>query len=105
MKKPAIIAVMVLTGFGSLSSPANAGDGGAVAAGVIGGLAIGALAGAAAADANRAPEVVYGGRGYVRVYRPRRRVYVYRYEGPAYYESYPDYDYDAYSYRFSDPDW
>ena len=97
MNKPVIIAAIALIGFGSLSSAARAGDGGAVAAGVIGGLAVGALAGAAIADANRPPAVVYHDDDYVTVYRPRRRIHVYRYEEPPYYGYY---DYRGYRYDY-----
>jgi hypothetical protein len=100
MTKPVIIAAIALIGLGSLSSAARAGDGGAVAAGVIGGLAVGALAGAAIADANRPPAVMHDDDEYVTVYRPRRRIHVYRYEEPQYY----GYDYH-HGYRYDYGPW
>lgn len=81
MKKPVIILAIGLIGIASLSSETRAADDGAIAAGVIGGLAVGALAGAAIADANRPPAVVHDEDEYVTVYRPRRRIHVYHYEG------------------------
>jgi hypothetical protein len=94
MKKPIIIAAIALIELGALSSAARAGDGGAIAAGVIGGLAVGALAGAAIADANRPPAIVYEDDDYVTVYRPRRRIHVYRYEEPPSYGYYRGYHHD-----------
>jgi hypothetical protein len=100
MKKPAIIAAIALIELGALSPAARAGDGGAIAAGVIGGLAVGALAGAAIADAHRPPSLVYRDYDDVIVYRPRRRIHVYRYEEPPYYV-YHDYR----GYRYDDGSW
>jgi hypothetical protein len=94
MKKPVIIAAIALIELGALSPAARAGDAGAIAAGVIGGLAVGALAGGAIADANRPPAVVYDDDEYVTVYRPRRRIHVYRYVEPPHYGYYQDYRYD-----------
>ncbi len=63
--------------------PAQAGDnGGAIAAGVVGGLALGAIAGSAAANANNG----YGG-GYPAYGAPQRA-----YGGGCYYERRPVYD-------------
>lgn len=87
MRKAAVLAIAALIGVGSFSSGARAGDGGAVAAGVIGGLAFGALAGAAIADSQR-PAYVYEDYGYVPIYRHRR---AYRYYRPS--EYYPTYGY------------
>jgi hypothetical protein len=100
MKRPIIIAAIALIELGALSPEARAGDDGAIAAGVIGGLAVGALAGAAIADANRPPAVVYDDYNYVTVYRPRRRIHVYRYEEPPYY----GYHYYR-GYRYDDGSW
>jgi hypothetical protein len=58
----AIAAVSVLALSVSAPAPAVAGNGGAVAAGVIGGLAAGAIIGSAAANANRS---YYSGPAYV----------------------------------------
>ncbi len=99
MKKAAIVAIAALMSVGSISSEARAGDGGAIAAGVIGGLAFGALAGAAIADSQR-PAYVYDDYGYVPVYRHSRRAYRY-YSYPSY--SYDDryYYYPSYRYHHS----
>ena len=100
MKKPAIVAAAALIGFVSFSSSAEAGDrGGAIAAGVIGGLAVGAIAGAAIADSQRRPAYAYGDYEYVPVYRSSRAVRVYHYEPAPYYDrygyTYSDYDYGS----------
>lgn len=94
MKKIATVAAAALVAVGALGTPkAEArGGGGAVAAGLIGGLAAGALLGAAVLEAHAAPAYGYGyGRpapayGYeydapppVR-YRPARVVREYDYE-------------------------
>jgi hypothetical protein len=97
MNKSVVIAAAALIAVASFSpSGAQAGDGGAIAAGVIGGLAVGALAGSAIANSHRAPVYVYEDQhAYVPSYR--RRVHVHRYyEVPAYsgYD-YPDYDYSS----------
>jgi hypothetical protein len=94
MKNRAVIALIALVGVASVPTTAHAGDGGAVAAGVIGGLAVGALAGAAIADSQRAPAHVYTEERYVPVYRPSRRVRVYEYAPHYVYD--PGYSYDAY---------
>jgi len=96
MKKAVIIAAAALIGLGSLPSETRADDG-AIAAGIIGGLAVGALAGAAIADSNRPPAVAYGEEEYVTVYRPHRRIRVYPYEGSPY-RGY----YRSYRYRYDD---
>ena len=88
MKKTAIIAMTMLMSVGALPSGARAGDGGAVAAGVIGGLVFGA----AIADSER-PFYVYEDHGYVPVYQYRR---VYR---PYYYRPYGYYP--SYGYRYN----
>ena len=99
MKKSLIIAAMALIGSGSLPPEAHADDG-AIAAGVIGGLAVGALAGAAIADANRPAAVVHDQDEYVTVYRPRPRIHVYHYEGS------PAYGYHhGYRYHYDDDSW
>ncbi|PIT01001.1 hypothetical protein TSA1_09715 [Bradyrhizobium nitroreducens] len=81
MKKQALIGAAALIAMTSLSpTRAHAGDG-AIAAGIIGGLAVGALAGSAIANSHRAPAYVYDDEP---VYQPRgRRVYRY-YEAPYY---------------------
>jgi len=69
MRKLAVLSAVALVGLGSFSAPqAQARDGrnaGMIAAGVIGGLAAGALLGAGA-NASAAPRGVtaYGGGGY-----------------------------------------
>ena len=57
------VTVVTLT---AVSFPAHAGDGGAVAAGILGGTALGVLAGAAIATAPPPPPPVY----YAPVYAP-----------------------------------
>ena len=87
MKKPVLIAAAAVIFVASLSTTrAQAGDG-AIAAEIIGGLAIGALAGSAVANSHRAPVYVYDDPP---VYRPRVRVYRY-YEAPYY----SGYSYDS----------
>ena len=101
MKTFATLAATALVVFGTFGAPqAQARGGGAVAAGVIGGLAAGALLGAAISDSHAAP--AYGGYGYGYsrpaygyapvveeeyverpVYRTRRVVRTYD-DGPAY---------------------
>ncbi|MHC2625416.1 hypothetical protein ACVIW2_007448 [Bradyrhizobium huanghuaihaiense] len=93
MKKPALMGAAALIAMISLSpTRAHAGDG-AIAAGIIGGLAVGALAGSAIANPHRAPVYVYDGAP---VYRPRVRVYRY-YEAPYYsgYDHDSDYGYSS----------
>jgi hypothetical protein len=102
MKKPVITVAAALIAISALSpSSARAGDhGGAIAAGVIGGLAIGALTGAAMANSRPAPAYVVDEPTYVPVYRSARRVHVYHhYEAPddpddgyasGYYDGYRD---------------
>lgn len=104
MKKPVLIASAALIALGTLSpSRAHAGDG-AVAAGIIGGLAVGALAGSAIANSHRSPVYVYDDPP---VYRPRVRVYRY-YEAP-YYSGYsygPSYSYSSgYHDGYNDAAW
>ena len=63
-------ALLTLSGAVATSStPAQAREGGAIAAGVLGGLAVGAIAGSAAANSNA---YYRGGYGYA----PPRTVYV-----------------------------
>jgi hypothetical protein len=70
----AAVSMLALT-FSGASTPASAGNGGAVAAGVIGGLAVGAIIGSQAA----APRSYYGGPGYVEpVYGPPPRCWIER---------------------------
>lgn len=81
MKTLAVLSAAALIGMGALtSSAAEARGGGAVAAGLIGGLAAGALLGAAISDAQAAP-----GYGYTAPYRDDAPV-AHRYivEEPAY---------------------
>lgn len=88
MKRHIVIAAAALIAATSLSpSTAQAGDG-AIAAGVIGGLAVGALTGAAIAHSHRAPTYVYDEHTYVPVYRSPRRVHVYRYYEAPHYSGY-----------------
>lgn len=92
MKTIATLAAATLVMAGSLGAPqAQARGGGAVAAGVIGGLAAGALLGAAISEAHSEP--VYGyGYGYARPapaygygYAPAPRVRAYEVDdGPVY---------------------
>jgi hypothetical protein len=63
MKKLAVLTTVALISLGAAAAPqAQARDGrnAAIAAGVIGGLAAGALLGAAVSDASAAPASVYG---------------------------------------------
>lgn len=91
------IAAAALVAVTSLSpSRVQAGDG-AIAAGIIGGLAIGALAGNAIANSHRAPVYVYDDYP---VYRPR--VHVYRYYEAPYYPSYSYYSGYSYSSGYRD---
>jgi hypothetical protein len=60
MTRGLIVLVTAATmGAAILPAPAQAGNGGAVAAGVIGGLAVGSMLGAAAAQPRYAPAPVY----------------------------------------------
>ncbi|MCJ2014529.1 hypothetical protein [Methylobacterium sp. J-076] len=117
MKTFATLAATALVMFGTLGAPqAQARGGGAIAAGVIGGLAAGALLGAAISDAHAAPGYGYGdgggyggpGYGYGYDYPPPppppppRRVRAYEYDAaPVYrserivcsYEEEPEYGY------------
>ena len=80
MKRSALIPAIALAGAMALPiDPARAWDGGAVAAGAIGGLAAGALIGAAATNAYGYPAYGYG-------YAPAR---AYAYE-PAYVSAYAE---------------
>ena len=70
----AAVAALALSVSGA-STPAAAGNGGAVAAGVIGGLAVGAIVGSAAAQQRS----YYGGPSYVEpVYGPPPRCWLER---------------------------
>ena len=65
MKTFAVLSVAALMGFSALApSAAEARGGGAVAAGLIGGLAAGALLGAAVSEAHAAPAYGYGVPAY-----------------------------------------
>ncbi|MEH2484125.1 hypothetical protein [Bradyrhizobium sp. AZCC 2230] len=99
MKRSTIFALVITVGLGSSPSMARAGDGGAIAAGVIGGLALGAIAGSAIADPNPPPSAIYEGDDYVTVYRARPRIRVYHYETvpPVGYRGYGR-GYDVYEY-------
>jgi hypothetical protein len=60
--KPVWLRIVVGAGalcMASSSTPASAGDGGAVAAGLLGGLAVGAVAGSAIASSARPPVYYY----------------------------------------------
>jgi hypothetical protein len=61
MRKALIVATAAALAFaGTVSQPAQAGDrGGAIAAGVLGGLAVGAMVGAAASQPRYAPPPAY----------------------------------------------
>ena len=77
MTKFAALAATALVMVGTLGAPeAQARGGGAIAAGVIGGLAAGALLGAAISDAHAAPAYGYG-YGYDEGYRHPARSYGY----------------------------
>lgn len=80
MKTIATLAATALVMVGTLGAPqAQARGGGALAAGVIGGLAAGALLGAAISDAHAAPAYGYG-PAYGYEYPPPRRVRAYEYD-------------------------
>lgn len=91
MKRFALLSAAALIGAGTLaSSAAEARGGGAIAAGIIGGLAAGALIGAAT-QAHAAPaygyDYGYGGYGYAPapvVVRPAPPYHVYEEDGPVY---------------------
>ncbi|MCJ2088307.1 hypothetical protein MKK88_20295 [Methylobacterium sp. E-005] len=91
MKRFALLSAAALIGAGTLaSSAAEARGGGALAAGIIGGLAAGALIGAAT-QAHAAPaygyEGGYGGYGYAPapvVVRPAPAYRVYEEDAPVY---------------------
>ncbi len=70
-----------------MTTPAQAREGGEIAAGVIGGLALGAIAGSAAANANG-----YDSGGYAPAYAAPRPYY----GGGCYYQRQPVYDEDGY---------
>lgn len=67
LRKVAIVTAAALP-LMSLQAPAQARDGGAIAAGIIGGLALGGLAAAAAAQAQPRYAYPYPAYGYRRVY-------------------------------------
>lgn len=89
MKTIALLSAAALIGAGTLaSSGAEARGGGAIAAGLIGGLAAGALIGAAS-QAHAAPAYGYGDReyGYAPApvfYRPAPAYRAYEYDPPVY---------------------
>ena len=91
LKKSIVAGVAVLSLAGSTlatTAPASARNGGAIAAGVIGGLAVGAIAGSAAANANNG----YGGYpayGAAPVYAPAPAY------GGCYFTRQPVYDEDG----------
>lgn len=112
MKTIATLAAATLVMVGTLGAPqAQARDGGAIAAGVIGGLAAGALLGAAVSNAQAEPAYGYG-YGYRQPayeYAPPRRVRTYEvYDGPVYrservvrrYDAGPDYGYRPAGYGY-----
>ena len=75
MKKFATLAAAALMGVGALgSTAAEARGGGAIAAGVIGGLAAGALLGAAVSEAHAAPAYGYGYARPAPVYDTKMRL-------------------------------
>ena len=97
MKNLVVIAAAAVICVGSVSAkPAHAGDRGAIAAGVIGGLAVGAIAGAIA-NSRRAPAYVYDAPAYVPVHR--RKLHVYNYYEAPYDSGY--YSEDSYSSGYS----
>ncbi|MGU3468450.1 hypothetical protein ACLBXO_26720 [Methylobacterium sp. C33D] len=82
MRKLLLVAMTALPLVG-IQSTARAGDGGAIAAGIIGGLALGGLAAAAASQPRYAPYPAYGygygyGYGYRRVYYAPRDCWIQR---------------------------
>lgn len=98
MKKIAALTAAALIAAGALGTTnAEARGGGAIAAGLIGGLAAGALLGAAVSEAHQAPAYGYGyarpapvyGYGYdpAPAYRPARVVRSYEYEDAPDYRS------------------
>ncbi|SFV11087.1 hypothetical protein SAMN02799631_05208 [Methylobacterium sp. 174MFSha1.1] len=82
LRKCVIAAAAVLPLIGLQAAPAQARDGGAIAAGIIGGLALGGLAAAAAAQPRYAypyPAYGYPAYGYRRVYyAPARDCWIQR---------------------------
>ncbi|WP_245447177.1 hypothetical protein [Methylobacterium sp. 17Sr1-1] len=87
LRKCVIAAAAVLPLIGMQAAPAQARDGGAIAAGIIGGLALGGLAAAAAAQPRYAspypaygyPAYGYPAYGYRRVYyAPARDCWIQR---------------------------
>ncbi|MEL6063708.1 MULTISPECIES: hypothetical protein [unclassified Methylobacterium] len=90
MKRFALLSAAALIGAGTLASSAAEARGGAIAAGIIGGLAAGALIGAAT-QAHAAPaygyDYGYGGYGYAPapvVVRPAPAYRVYEEDVPVY---------------------
>ena len=79
---------VVLALAGSTTAPASARQGGAIAAGVLGGLAVGAIAGSAAANANNG---YYGGPAYA----PAPAYAAPVYGGGCYFTRQPVYDEDG----------
>ncbi len=57
--KTALALGLALGGVASVSSPASAGDGGAIAAGILGGAALGAIVGSASAAGGPPPPPPY----------------------------------------------
>ncbi|WP_246732931.1 hypothetical protein [Methylobacterium sp. BTF04] len=81
MKTFAVLSAAALIGMGALTtSPAEARGGGALAAGLIGGLAAGALLGAVVSEAHAGPAYGYAQPDYGYAPAPHRYVY----EAPAY---------------------
>ena len=80
------LAAVMAVGTLAMSAPAEARNGGAIAAGVVGGLALGAIAGSAAANS---------GYGYNNGYAPAP-AYAPVYGGGCYLQRQPVYDEDGY---------
>lgn len=80
MKIPTLIVAAALCATSAASEAEARGRGGAVAAGIIGGLAVGALAGAAIAEADR--DDPYDDYGYYPAYRRGTHVHIYH-RGPS----------------------
>lgn len=80
MRKLLIIISIIALPLVDIQSTARAGDGGAIAAGIIGGLALGGIAAAAVASRPRyAPNPAYGyGYGYRQVYYAPRNCWTQR---------------------------
>lgn len=86
LTKILVSGTAVLALAGATTAPASARQGGAIAAGVLGGLAVGAIAGSAAANSNNG---YYGGPAYAPAYAAPV------YGGGCYFTRQPVYDEDG----------